>query len=36
MKQEITELYDEFTHRGPDRRMFMSRREMISLVLTKT
>jgi tRNA(adenine34) deaminase len=25
MKQEITELYDEFTHRGPDRRMFMSR-----------
>ena len=25
MKQEIIDLYDEFTHRGLDRRMFMSR-----------
>ena len=25
MKQEIIDLYDEFTHRGLDRRVFMSR-----------
>ena len=25
MKQEIIDLYDEFTHRGLDRRIFMSR-----------
>ena len=25
MKQEIIELYDEFTHRGLDRRVFMGR-----------
>ena len=25
MKQEIIDLYDEFTHRGLDRRVFMAR-----------